>query len=129
MPLCYSAAQANNVETKKDVSCEKPFKTRGFWMTYKINNVYYLTYVYRFCSQFCSQNTFAILKEEPMTIRKIHMCSYIIKKIINLLSNPLGITGTPSELLNCTVCLRQQQVKCWVFRHSNFQVKYDRLVL
>ena len=46
-------------------------------MSYKINNVYYLTYVYRFCSQFCSQNNFRDFKLEPMTIRKIHMCSYI----------------------------------------------------
>ena len=81
------------------INFQKCLKTRGFWVTYKINNVYYLTYVYRFCSQFCSQNYFAILKEEPMTIRIIHLCSYIIKKIINLLSNPLGITGTPSVLL------------------------------
>ena len=36
---------------------------------------------------------------EPTTIRKIHLCSYIIKKIINLLSNPLEIIGTPSNLL------------------------------
>ena len=81
------------------INFQKRLKTRGFWMTYKINNVYYLTYVYRFCSQFCSQNNFTVFKAEPTTIRKIHMCSYIIKKIINLLSNPLEITGTPSDLL------------------------------
>ena len=59
------------------INFQKCLKTRGFWMTYKINNVYYLTYVYRFCSQFCSQNNFRDFKLEPMTIRKIHMCSYI----------------------------------------------------
>lgn len=46
-------------------------------MSYKINNVYYSPYVYRFCSQICSQNFFAILKEELTTIKKIHMCSFI----------------------------------------------------
>ena len=59
------------------INFQKCLKTRGFWMTYKINNVYYLTYVYRFCSQFCSQNNFRDFKLEPMTIRKIHLCSYI----------------------------------------------------
>ena len=59
------------------INFQKWLKTRSFWVSYKINNVYYLTYVYRFCSQFCSQNNFRDFKLEPMTIRKIHMCSYI----------------------------------------------------
>ena len=81
------------------INFQKRLKTRGFWVSCKINTIYYSPYVYRFCSQICSQNNFTVLKAEPMTIRKIHLCSYIIKKIINLLSNPLEITGTPSDLL------------------------------
>ena len=81
------------------INFQKWLKTRGFWVSCKINNIYYSPYVYRFCSQFCSQKNFIVLKAEPTTIRKIHLCSYIIKKIINLLSNPLEITGTPSDLL------------------------------
>ena len=68
------------------INFQKRLKTRGFWVSCKINTIYYSPYVYRFCSQICSQNNFTVLKAEPMTIRKIHLCSYIIKKIINLLT-------------------------------------------
>ena len=112
-------------------------------MSYKINNVYYLTYVYRFCSQFCSQNNFTVFKAEPTTIRKIHLCSYIIKKIKQTLEQLMeqirlarhkrfGASSEKNTEAEQLSIFNEELLVCeyskWGYRQCGYvQLNYDRL--